>query len=63
VTGADSLEAFLRDMRKRYPDSSAISQKAADSSAPAAATPPPKAPAAAAPPQADRTPTGSISGR
>jgi tetratricopeptide (TPR) repeat protein len=63
VTGADSLEAFLRDMRKRYPDSSAISQKAADSSASAAATPPPKAPAAAAPPQADRTPTGSISGR
>jgi hypothetical protein len=63
VTGADSLEAFLRDMRKRYPDSSAISQKAADSSAPAAATPPPKAPAAAAPAQADRTPTGSISGR
>jgi hypothetical protein len=63
VTGADSLEAFLRDMRKRYPDSSAISQKAADSSAPAAAAPPPKAPAAAAPAQADRTPTGSISGR
>ena len=28
VAGVDSLEAFLRDMRTRYPDSSAISQAA-----------------------------------
>ena len=70
VTGVDSLEAFLRDMRMRYPDSSAISRDAAPPAVPAApaaaaaaaAVPPPKAPAAE-PPKADRTPTGSISRR
>jgi hypothetical protein len=70
VTGVDSLEAFLRDIRTRYPDSSAISRDAAPPAVPAppaaaaavAAAPPPKAPAAE-PPKADRTPTGSISRR
>jgi len=70
VTGVDSLEAFLRDMRTRYPDSSAISRDAAPPAVPAApaaaaaavAAPPPKAPAAERP-KADRTPTGSISRR
>ncbi len=69
VTGIDTLEAFLRDMRKRYPESSAISRPApqpgAGAAAPAAAQPaaeavPPKAPGAAGP-EPDRTPTGSIS--
>ena len=64
VTGVDSLEAFLRDMRTRYPDSSAVSRDATPPAAPAAAAAasPPKAPAAE-PPKADRTPTGSISRR
>jgi tetratricopeptide (TPR) repeat protein len=62
VAGVDSLEVFLRDMRTRYPDSSAISRDAAPPAvtaapAAAAAAPPPKAP------KADRTPTGSISRR
>ncbi len=35
IAAADSLEAFLSDMRKRYPDSSAISQAPADKAAPA----------------------------
>ena len=77
VTGVDSLEAFLRDMRKRYPDSSAISRPPAPGAAgatPPAVQPPPTAPAtkpsaaatppkppAAEQPKADRTPTGSIS--
>ena len=40
VAGVDSLEAFLRDMRTRYPDSSAISQAPiADKAAPPAAAP------------------------
>jgi len=64
VTGVDSLEAFLRDMRTRYPDSSAISRAPA---APAAAAAPPPATKPTAPPAApakpDRTPTGSISQR
>jgi hypothetical protein len=71
VTGVDSLEAFLRDMRTRYPDSSAISRApvpAADAAPPAAAAKPaaavtPPKPPAAEPPKADRTPTGSISRR
>ena len=58
VTGIDSLEAFLLDMRKRYPDSSAISRPApppgagaaAAPAAPVAAAAPPPAPAAAASP-------------
>ena len=73
VTGIDTLEAFLRDMRKRYPESSAISRPAAPPGAGAAAPPaaaaqpaaeavPPKAPGAAAP-EPDRTPTGSITPR
>jgi tetratricopeptide (TPR) repeat protein len=40
VAGIDSLEAFLRDMRTRYPDSSAISQAPiADKAAPPAVAP------------------------
>ena len=40
VAGVDSLEAFLRDMRTRYPDSSAISPApSADKAAPPAAAP------------------------
>ena len=74
VTGIDSLEAFLRDMRTRYPDASAISRApaagaaapppapAAPATKPAAAVAPPKAPAGEQP-KADRTPTGSISRR
>ncbi len=71
VTGIDSLEAFLRDMRKRYPDSSAISRPApppgagaaaAPAAQPAAAASPPKTPGAE-PPKPDRTPTGSITRR
>ncbi len=73
VAGIDTMEAFLRDMRKRYPDSSAISRAptapAAAPAAPAAAaqpaaeaTPPPKTPGAE-PPKPDRTPTGSITRR
>ena len=58
VTGINSLEAFLRDMRKRYPDSSAISRPApppgagaaAAPAAPVAAAAPPPTPAAAASP-------------
>ena len=58
VTGIDSLEAFLRDMRKRYPDLSAISRPApppgagaaAAPAAPVAAAAPPPTPAAAASP-------------
>jgi hypothetical protein len=79
VTGVDSLEAFLRDMRRRYPDSSAISRSPAPGAAGAAppagksapAAPAAKPSAATAPPKApaegqpkaDRTPTGSISMR
>ena len=75
IAGIDSLEAFLRDMRTRYPDASAISQApapaagaaappapAAPATKPAAAAAPPKAPAGEQP-KADRTPTGSISRR
>ncbi|HEY1474458.1 MAG TPA: tetratricopeptide repeat protein [Pseudolabrys sp.] len=57
IAGADSLETFLRDMRTRYPDVSAIPPPPA-----AAPLTPPKTPAAP-PPKADRTPTGSISGQ
>jgi hypothetical protein len=39
IAGVDSLESFLGDMRARYPDSSAISQAAADKAAPPAAAP------------------------
>jgi len=70
ITGVDSLEAFLRDMRTRYPESAAVSQSAVmpDADAPAAkpaavpeaAAAPAKAPPA---PKADATPTGSISQR
>ena len=79
ITGVNSLEAFLRDMRTRYPDSSAISSTRAPGAAaapgPAAAAVTPQAaaqPAAAAsppkapgaePPKPDRTPTGSITPR
>ncbi|HEX5211726.1 MAG TPA: tetratricopeptide repeat protein, partial [Pseudolabrys sp.] len=72
VTGIDSMEAFLRDMRTRYPESSAISRApvpaagaaappapAAPATKPAAAAAPPKVPAGEQP-KADRTPTGSI---
>ena len=61
ITGVDSLEAFLRDMRKRYPDSSAISRTptppgaGADAApaAPVATAAPPPAPAApGSPPKA-----------
>ena len=72
VTGVDSLEAFLRDMRTRYPDSSAMSQPPAPAAAgapppaaapqPAADAAPPKPPAPD-PAKADRTPTGSITRR
>jgi tetratricopeptide (TPR) repeat protein len=76
VASVDSLDAFLRDMRKRYPDSAAISaattaNEAAPPPAPAntpgkpdaAASPlPPRGPAAA-PAKPDRTPTGSITRR
>ena len=67
VTGIDSLEAFLRDMRKRYPDSSAISRPtpppgAGAAAAPAAVASPPKA-LGAEPPKPDRTPTGSVTRR
>jgi tetratricopeptide (TPR) repeat protein len=59
---ANTLDAFLRDMKKRYPDQPAAAP-AADGK-PAAARPsasalPPKAPAGT--PKADPTPTGSIS--
>jgi hypothetical protein len=64
VTGVDSLEGFLRDMRVRYPDSAALLQAADDAAAPppAAASPPLNMPAAA-PAKPDGTPTGSISRR
>jgi hypothetical protein len=63
IAGVDSLEAFLRDMRTRYPESSAISRApVADKAAPPAAAPakapgpssqaaPPEKAAAAAPPK------------
>ena len=35
IAGVDSLDAFLRDMRARYPDSSALPQAANDTPAPA----------------------------
>jgi tetratricopeptide (TPR) repeat protein len=55
IAGVDSLESFLGDMRARYPDSSAISQAAANKAAPPAAAPAkPQGPSskAAAPDQA-----------
>jgi hypothetical protein len=62
IAGVDSLDAFLRDMRKRYPDSSALSQgdKAAPPAAPVppATQPPAVKPGAALKP--DGRPTGSI---
>ncbi len=75
ITGVDSLEGFLRDMRARYPDSSALPHAANDTPAPAdtpsppaaapspAAAPPPPNTPAAAPSKPDGTPTGSISRR
>ena len=63
VTGVDSLEGFLRDMRTRYPDMAALPQATDDAAAPPpAASPPPNTPAAA-PAKPDGTPTGSISRR
>ena len=67
ITGVDSLEAFLHDMGKRYPDSAAISLSADAPAAkpeakPAAEIAPAKA-APAPPAKADATPTGSISQR
>ncbi len=58
IAGVDSLEAFLRDMRTRYPDSSAISRAGADTAAPPAPAPaqppvPPDRAAANAPVQPD----------
>jgi hypothetical protein len=57
----NTLDAFLRDMRERYPETGAASTEANDATAPAkprAAAPSPKAPAV--PPKADALPTGSI---
>ncbi len=49
IAGADSLDAFLRDMRKRYPESAAISSDAASKpAAPAAAPAKPPGPASQA---------------
>jgi len=72
ITSIDSLVTFLRDMRTRYPDASAISRApqppagaaappapSAPATKPAAAVAPPKTPAGEQP-KADRTPTGSI---
>jgi hypothetical protein len=66
IAGVDSLDAFLRDMRTRYPDSAPISPGASKAVPPAtpekpkektSVSTPPKGPA----PKADGTPTGSIS--
>jgi tetratricopeptide (TPR) repeat protein len=64
VSGMNTLDAFLRDMRARYPDAGAApteseppSDKAAAKAKPAASPTPPKD---AAPSKADPTPTGSI---
>jgi len=43
AANVNTLEAFLRDMRARYPDSSAVSADAAKSPPPAAAKPKPEA--------------------
>jgi len=45
IAGADSLDAFLRDMRTRYPDSSAISPDGNKAPPPAAAPAAPPGPA------------------
>jgi len=52
IAGADSLDAFLRDMRMRYPDASALSPDGANKAPPPAAAPEkPQGPASqAAPP-------------
>ncbi len=49
VAGGDTLEAFLRDMRTRYPDSSAISRAPRRPAADGTPAPQRPAPAAAAP--------------
>ncbi len=66
IAGVDSLDAFLRDMRTRYPDSAPISPGA--KAAPPAAVPAKSkektsqsAPPEKAPSKPDKTPTGSIS--
>ena len=66
IAGVDSLDAFLRDMRTRYPDSAAISPGANKAPPPVVpaktkekisqTAPPEKAPV-----KPDKTPTGSIS--
>jgi tetratricopeptide (TPR) repeat protein len=70
IAGVDSLDAFLRDMRARYPDSAPMSPGANKATPPTtpekpkektSATEPPKGPAPALKP--DQTPTGSISRR
>jgi hypothetical protein len=63
VAAINTLDAFLRDMRERYPETGAASTDAKDATAPADKVPATAKPRAAAPPpKADAVPTGSIAG-
>jgi hypothetical protein len=63
VAAINTLDAFLRDMRERYPETGAASTEAKDATAPADTVPATAKPRAAAPPpKADAVPTGSIAG-
>jgi hypothetical protein len=71
ISAVDTLDAFLRDMRARYPDAALPADKEAgaapalkaDTSGKAAANAPGKPKAAAAPAKSDQSPTGSIAPR